>query len=270
MRKSFYYGAGMLCLVMSAILLLNTNIPQADLANVISHVKIDSEYKEYYHIGFTMPKNSLRQGTVYLPVYSMREREHICKMTVPFSMGDAEIVEHDEYFEATAQGETLRIYRFIDLLEYENLQENRADELIDNYAARKMAEEFLEEFLPHKKPYDVMVRRDDDKWVVKFVRHLSNLPNPAFPTEISLDAYGNVVKVVHYFFDYEALDTADVITVKAALAQLPRDHEDKVSLRGYDLVYGFENSVLVPVYRFYGEYACGAGFEECVRALKFY
>ena len=270
MRKGFYYGGGIICLVMAAVLLLNTSIMSDNIANDLARVRIDDGYKEYYDISFVMPRNSLRQGAVWLPVYSVREREHLWQVILPFAMGDAEIVEHDEYFEAAADGETLRIYRFIDLLEYENLQGERAGKLIDEAEAHRTAKGFLEEFLPRKQPHDAHVSRDNSNWIVRFEGHLSSLPNTAFPTEITLDAYGNITQTSHFFFEYEALGTADVITVKAALAQLPRGHEGKVDLKGFDLVYAFEDSVLVPVYRFCGEHGCGRYFEEHVKALKFY
>jgi len=270
MRRGFYYGGGMLCLVMAAVLLLNTSIIPDNIANDLARVRIDDGYKEYYDISFAMPRNSLRQGTVWLPVYSVREREQLWQVILPFAMGDAEVVEHDEYFEATADGETLRIYRFIDLLEYENLQGERAGESIDEAEARRTAKGFLEEFLPRKQPHDTHISYDDGNWIVRLEGHLSSLPNTAFPTDITLDAYGNITWASHFFFEYEALGTADVITVKAALAQLSREHEGKVDLKGFDLVYAFEDSVIVPVYRFYGEYGCGMRFEENVKALRFY
>ena len=270
MRKSIYYGAGIFCLAASAMILLNTNILPFNIENSVAQVQIDSGYKDYYHVGFPMPKNSLRQGTVYLPVYSAREREQLWQIMVPFSMGDVEIIENDEYFEAEADGEILRIYRYIDLLEYENIQGERAGKLIDENVARNTAQEFLEEFLPSKKPYDVTARRDGSDWVVRFAGQLGSMANIAFPTEITLDVYGNVVKVSHYFFEYEALGSANVITVKAALAQLPREDGRRVHLKGYELVYGFEDSVLVPMYRFYGKCAGGVNFEEFVHALRFY
>lgn len=270
MRKSVYYGAGIFCLVASAIILLNTNVLPFNLSNNVSQVQIDSGYKEYYHIGFPMPKNSLRQGTVYLPVYSENERESLWRIVVPFSMGNAKIIENDEYFEVAADGEILRIYRYIDFLEYENLQEGRAGKPIDGSAANEIAKEFLEELLRYKKPYDMTVQRDGDNWIVKFAGHLSGLANNAFPTEITLDAYGNVVRVSHYFFEYEALGSADIITVRAALSQLPREDGRRVHLKGYELAYAFEDSILVPVYKFYGKCADGVEFEEFVSALKFH
>ena len=269
MRKSFYYGVGIFCLVASAMILLNTSIMPFNLANNLSQAKYDSAYKDYYHIGFPMPKNSLRQGTVYLPAYSENEREELWDIIVPFAMSDAEIVENDEYFEVAADGEMLRIYRYLDLLEYENLRGDRATELISQDEAQKVAEEFLEEFLPRKKPYDVMVWRGDGGWVVRFAERLGGLANIAFPTEITVDAHGNIIQVSHYFFEYEALGTADVITVRAALAQLPRIEGRRVHLKGYEMAYGFEDSVLVPVYRFYGKCAGGVEFEETVPALRF-
>ena len=269
MRKSIYYGAGIFCLAASAMLLLNTNVLPFNLVNNMAQVQVDSGYVDYYHIGFPMPKNSLRQGTVYLPVYSQREREHLWQIITPFSMDGAEITENDEYFEAAADKEVLRIYRYIDLLEYENLQGDKRRP-ISSEAARTVAEEFLDEFLQHKKPYDVTIRREKDGWRVLFAGKLGGLPNMAFPTEITLDAYGNVKHVSHYFFEYEALGAADVITVRAALSLLPREDVGMVQLKSYDLVYGFEDSVLMPVYRFFGEYADGAPFEYAVKALRFY
>jgi len=252
------------------MILLNTNILPFNLANSISQATYDSGYKDYYHIGFPIPRHSLRQGTVYLPVYSENEREHLWRIIVPFSMGDVDIVENGEFFEATADGETLRIYRYIDLLEYENAHRAGSGVLIDEEAVQGVAKEFLQEFLHCKKPYNVTVRHDGSGWTVRFEEQLGGLTNTAFPTEITFDNYGNIVRVSHYFFDYEALGAADVITARAALAQLPREDGRRVHLSKYEIVYAFEDSVLVPMYRFYGKCADGVDFEEFVYALKFY
>ncbi|MCL2574212.1 MAG: hypothetical protein FWE34_06665 [Defluviitaleaceae bacterium] len=272
MRKGVYYGAGILCLAISAMLLLHANILPLNIANNISQIKFENGYKNYYHIGFPMPKNDLRQGTVYLPVYSEREREHLWDIMLPFSMDDAEITETNEYFEATAEGETLRIYRYLDLLEYENANEGKISDLIEEDTAKKIAKDFLEEILLHKKPYDVTAEHNGDNWIIEFAGELGGLPNRAFPTIITLDNYGNVTEASHFFFEYEALDIIDMITMRIALSQLPREDADegKVHLKGYELVYGFEDSVLVPMYRFYGGYAGGREFDEMVGALRFY
>lgn len=270
MHRAAYYGVGILCLAASAIILLNTNIMPFSLSNNMSRAVYDSGYTDYYHIGFPMPKNSLRQGTVYLPVYSVREREELWKIILPFSMGNVEIVENDEYFEASADGETLRIFRYVDLLEYEDVRRTKTGRPIGENTAQELAEEFLDTFLPHKKPYDVTVKGNDGGWSVRFAGQLGGLSNIAFPTEIELDIYGNIVKVSHYFFEYEALGYADMITIRAALAQLPREEGRMVYLKEYELLYGLENSVLVPMYRFYGKDTHGIAFEEFVGALRFY
>jgi len=269
MRKKIYYSAGVLCLVLSALILLNTNILPHKLTNSAFTENTDSTYKEYYHVGFPMPKNSLRRGTVYLPLYSMREEHHLWQITIPFAMQDAEVTEHDEYFEVSAEKESLRIYRFIDLVEYESFHRNKTTP-IDDSAALEIAENFLHDFLSHKKPYDTKVIREDNEIKASFTQHLAALPNAAFPTEITMDACGNIMRAAHFFFDYEAIGSADIISVRTALSRLPRDHEDRIGLKGYDLVYGFEDSVLVPVYRFYGECPDGILFEYHIGALKFY
>ena len=254
MVKRIYYGAGVLCLALSALILLNTHIPPNNLTNsVVLWEKTDAGYKDHYHIGFPMPKNSLRRGTVYLPVYSVREEHHLWQIIAPFDMLGAAVTEYDEYFEAATADETLRIYKFIDLLEYDNSRRGRAEEATDEVAV-EIAENFMLGNLPHKKPYDTHITREDDAIKVKFTGQLAGLPNNAFPTEIIMDSHGNITSAAHFFFDYEALGSADVISVKEALARLPRDYDHKISLKGYDLVYGFEDSVLVPLYYFFGEH----------------
>lgn len=272
MRKNFYYWAGAFCLVLSVVFVSTTRFPASKLTNVIIYDRLDTGYRDFYSIGFNMPKNSLRQGAVYLPIYSYREQECILQFLTAFSMEGAEITETDEYFEALDAEGVLRVYRFIDLLEYENLRNYASGRPISNENAVLAAQSFMDRFLPHQKPYNTGVSRDSDdgKIVVKFTGYLSNLPNQALTSQITLDQSGNIIRARHFFFDYEVLDAADIITVKSALAELPRDHDEKIHLSGYSLIYDFEDSVLMPFYHFEGKTACGEPFSYQVCALKFY
>jgi len=272
MRKRIYYIAGVICLAVSGFMFAGTNFSQAVLTNNLISQKTDSSYKDHYHIGFAMPKNSLRQGSVYMPIYSNHDEQCLQHMAASFGMFGASITENHDYFEAQYGDKTLRLYRYIDYLEYKNIAEYDDTEQISDETALNLALNFLEKSLPHPliKPYDTKIKHSDDHITVQFVEYLSNIPNRAFPTEVVLDVYGNVISAGHFFFDYEILGAADIITARTALTELPKIVENKVHLTGYQLVYDFEDSVLMPVYRFWGHTSCGTDFEWDINALRFY
>ena len=271
MRKKIFYGAGIACLLLAAAIIANLWITPGGLVNTISTLskKADDDYRLHYQVDFSMPKNSLRLGTVYLPVYSYREQDCIAPSLTSFSMENAEITEFEKYFEAQTADKILRIYKIIDLLEYENTGKNGVGNPVDDKAAAAMAKAFMDDFLPHSKPYATEIIHSKDEVLVTFIPYLSNIPNCAFPTQITMDTYGNITKASHFFFDYEPLGTADIITVRSALYMLPHNHEGKIRLRSCELIYAFEESVLMPFYHFRGLAPCGSDIEHHIMALKF-
>ena len=275
MRKNIYYMAGVACLLLSAVLIASTHFSSGRADETSSYRQVDRGYENFYHIAFPIPKNSLRQGTVYLPIYSNREEDCAMQLLSAFSVEDSHATEEREYFEIRDHQKILRIYKYIDLLEFENLpasvgQDRFQGEPVCDDAALTLAQDFLDAFLPHRKPYDTKITRHGHEIVVEFTSHLANLPSRAFPTQITLDSHGNVLRANHFFFDYEVLDSTDIIPVKSALAKLPQDHSEKIRLTGYTLIYDLVDSVLMPVYRFEGQKTCGTPFIYQVTALKFY
>lgn len=272
MCKRKFYSAGIVCLVLAAAIVANLLVAPGGFVNTIATLneKAKDDYRLYYQIDFPVPKNSLRLGTVYLPLYSYREKDCITPFLASLFMENAEITELDEYFEAHTSHEILRIYKFIDLLEYESTEKSAAGKPINKDTAVAIAKAFMEGFLPHSKPYDTETVHNEDEIIITFTQSLSNIPNRAFPTQITMDTHGNITKATHFFFDYEPLGTTDIITVRSALAQLPRNHEGKIRLHGFELIYAFEDSILMPFYCFHGQLPCGSDIEYHVMALKFY
>ena len=272
--RRLYYFLGFACFAASALIFSHTFFPAEKIANNVLFEADDSGFEETYHIGFAMPKNGLRRGTVYLPEYSEREEACMRGFAAHFGMGDVFITEQHDFFEAQDADGVLRMYKYIDYLEFENLAERHSAEAVTDCRAAEIAQSFLNKNLPGGvaalAPFDVKVSRDDSHITVKLISYLSNLPNHAFPTEVVMDFYGNMMSAKHFYFEYEALDHADVITMRAALGRLPDDVDKKIHLTGYQLIYDFEHSVLMPVYRFWGHAADGTDFEWDVSALKFY
>jgi len=237
------------------------------LAAFISYNRIDNSYKDHYQVGFSVNGNNFRQGAVYIPVYSYREMDCAAEIAANFSITNDNAIETAEYFEFHDLHRLLRVYKYIDLVEYANQAQHSTEKPICDNEALLIAQNFLD-VLPHRKPQSHAINRFDDEIIVNFTGVLSGLPNHAFPTTITLSPHGDVMSAIHYFFDYEILDTADIISVRTALATLPHQ-SDKIRLTNYSLVYDFADSVLMPFYRFEGYSHCGAPFVFEVSAICF-
>jgi len=270
MRKTICYAVGVICLILAAALLMTTRISTPRFANFIAYERACSDYKNHYQIGFPIPKNDFRQGAIYLPLYSFRDEDCVRQFAAVFSPNDTDVAEIAEYFEFYGANWNLQVHKYIDFMRYENPvpYADSSGEYICDEGAIAAAQEFLDAYLPHRKPQHPEVIRFDNEIVVEFTGLLSGLPNRAFPTTITLNAYGDVLCADHYFFDYEILDTADIISVRAALSKLPQQN-NKVRLSGYFLAYELIDSVLIPVYFFEGYTQCGTPIAYQVSAVCF-
>jgi len=268
MRKTIYYAAGTICLVLAAALLVTTRFPVSRLTNFMMQEQASNSYKDHYHIGFPIPKNSLRQGAVYLPVYFAKDEHEAKAIAATFGGNDAIATETAEYFEFHGTNWRLQVHRYIDLIIYENLSPKAFGERLCDDGILAAAQAFLESFLPHRKPQSSEIYRFDDEVVIEFTGLLSGLPNRGFPTTITLNAFGDVITATHYYFDYEILDMADIISARAALTKLPQQN-DKIRLTSYYLAYDLVDSVLIPIYFFEGHTPCGTPFAYQVNAICF-
>ena len=272
-KKYYYYTGGVLCLILSVLIILDSGILSFDAKEMAANAV---GYKDHYQTDFPMPKNSLAVGTAWIPIYSIGVERSVSELLAAFDMPSAEIAEYDEYFEAfypnsSSPSKTLRIYNTLDLIEYVNYTKGfTSEEIITDDKALEIADAFLHNTSLYAPPYYKEITRDGNEIKLSYAKYLESLPNFAFPTYIIMDLSGNITSVSHFYFEYEAIGNADIITVKQALALLPQCSENgKIHIHNYQLVYAFEDSIVVPAYRFRGQRPCGGVFEEYVNALKF-
>jgi hypothetical protein len=271
-----YYFVGTLCLVCSAFLLLYSGFSPESLStrmipNRIIYEKTDRGYRDFYSSDLPLHMDSLRQGAVFVPVYSVTDDSEFLGLLRSFGMEGACVYHEEEYSLAKKDGRSLRVYRFLNLLEYESTLCQAAilwD--IGNIEARDIAAAFAREHLFLKEPFETEITRNGDLIVVAFYENLGKILNRAFPTFITLDNRGNIREVSHFYFEYEELGRSDIMTPRAALADLPRNHEGKIRITDFELAYVFTNSVLQPTYTFIGITEDGSAFSYCVVALKSY
>jgi len=271
-----YYSIGVFCLAFSALLLFNSSFlsPQS-LSNRIIHEKIDRGYRDFYVSSLPLHMNDLRQGAVFVPIYSLTDDDELNSILNSFKMQNARLTCEDEYCHAVTQdGRSLKIYRFLNLLEYENLSAGNGILLglrdIGNIEAKDIAAAFAKEHLFLTEPFETSVAQNGDLFTVTFYEHLGKILNKAFPTRITLDKNGNIQTISHFYFEYEELGRSDIMSPQAALAALPRDHQGKIRITDVQISYTFINSILQPTYTFQGTNPDGTPFSHPIIALKSY
>jgi len=273
MRKPsnyIYYIGGALCLVLSVFLLMQSNVSPISLTNRVYFNNTDKSYRNYYYSAVPLHRNDLRQAAAYLPIYSITEEQDLWRFLVSFKMEQAEITNNQDYFLAQKDGLTLKVYKFLDLVEYTADTANKTQtNLIDVIEASRIAKDFVNEHLFLKNPFESTVDRIEDGIIVTFIENLGKIPNKAFPTIIIMDNYGNITSAEHFYFEYEEILRADLITPHTAISLLPRNHIGKIRINNYELIYIFENSILQPTYIFTGQYVDGSEFTADVPALNF-
>jgi hypothetical protein len=273
MRKPsdfLYYVAGTLCLVFSIFLLFQSDFSPINLTNRIYFERPDRSYRDFYQSDLPLHRNNLRQAAVYLPIYSITEYDDIWPFIESFGMEGAEISQTDEYFLIQDGPRTLRIYEFLDLLEFEQHPTNPLNETIDDDKAKAIAKDFVKQNLLIRGPYEIELKRADNKILINIIQTLGKIANRAFPSEIVMDYFGNILFARHFYFEYEELGRGDLMTASAAMAALPRNHSGKARITAFELAYVFSESILQPAYVFHGYYPCGQPFSHFVTAIKNY
>jgi hypothetical protein len=264
-------------LVCSAFLLIYSGFSPEGLANWAVRESVDRGYRDFYSSDLPLHVDSLRQGAVFVPVYSITEEDELGSILGSFNMGDADVSYEGEYFLAqAADGSSLKVYRYLNLLEWEappcinGLCERPILWDIGNIEAKNIATAFAREHLFLIEPYDTKVEAGGGLVAVTIYEEMGKILNRAFPTRIVLDKQGNVREVSHFYFEYEELGRGDIMSPRAALASLPRDHEGIIRITDCELSYAFINSVLQPAYIFRGLHPDGSMFSYCATALKSY
>jgi len=266
-----YYVGGLVCLGLAMFFLVQAGLSPTNLTNRIFAPRqtADHSYRDYYQSPLPLHQNPLRQAAVYLPIYSITEKGDIWAFVDSFGMTDASIRETDDYFLIQNDITTLRIYRFLDLVEFEQLPA-ATKHAVSNDDAKRIAKEFAAYHLFLHPPFDVEINRKDDEISITITENLGRIPNHAFPTRMTMDAHGNITSVSHFYFEYEEIARGDLMTPAAAASHLPRDHSGIATITAVDLAYIFTQSILQPAYIFRGYHTCGTPFVHHVPAIKIY
>ncbi|MCL2354262.1 MAG: hypothetical protein FWC69_06520 [Defluviitaleaceae bacterium] len=273
----FYYFAGTICLAFSVFLIFNMSSYPERLANNMVYHRIDTSYRSFYDVNippYTLNQDALRQAGVYLPIYSITYEEDLGEFLSSFSMEHATITPSEDYFVAKYDGRLLRVYKNLDLIEFEqspsSLSTDPFKPPITNNQALDIANHFIVAHSFLQQPFSTHISREAGIINITFTPLLGKIENQAFPTTITLDEAGNVLHFRHFYFEYEELARGDIITAHMALSYLPQDHIEQITITGYHLAYVFEESILQPAYIFKGHYPDGSPFESQVSALRFY
>ncbi|MCL2415652.1 MAG: hypothetical protein FWD01_02460 [Defluviitaleaceae bacterium] len=263
MRKGFYYIFGGIFIFLAGLIFLNIANSSASLANRIVP-------KENMIVDANIGNEITEQMEVFLPKYGVNDEESVYIFQSIFGMNEIPFDTFDEFFEFVDDNGALRVYRYLDFIEYFNFKEgaakNTENEMLTTAAAQGLATQMLQNYFPNFRYMDIEIKEHQNGFDIAFFPPLYDLPNLGFPTEIFLDSFGNLLSLSHYYFDYEPLGSADMIP----LAEILNNHGLNFDyLVSYKLVYGFEDSILQPIYQFFGIDDYGQEFMKYIRALRF-
>jgi len=266
-----YYIGGTLCLVLSAFLLFQSGFISDALTNRAYINNPARTYRDYYYSDIPLHRNDLRQAAAFLPIYSITEKDDVARFLTSFALEEAILYEDDEYFLLRCEGGVeLRIYRFLDKLVYSfEPQPSHENNQVSIEKAEEIARNFVKRHLFLTGGFDTTATIYFDGYLISFFENLGKIPNKAFPTTVLVDGFGNVVAVEHFYFEYEELLRADLLTAAEAAAHLPRNRSGRGRINNVELVYVFADSILQPAYIFRGVYENGEGFVHVVNGLKF-
>jgi len=265
-KKHIYYISGIICIIASVFILQNALTKSS---NLTENARYEYGYRIQYDLDFPMPKSSLVQLAAYLPVYNTKDEQDLDYFLSLFGMKDSDILQNLEYFEIVGNNRNLKIYKNLDFIEYtyNNLSKNN---IIDHTEALNIATEFMQAYLPHFVIDNAELSYNDNGFEVIISKNINHIPDNAFPTNIVMDIYGNILYISHYYFEYERLGAADIISFAEALNKLPTNFGEKAVIKSHSIVYLFEDSILQPMYQFEIKTADQNVLVYNVKALRFY
>jgi len=268
-----YFVAGTLCLILSVFLVLQSDFSPLSLSNRIFFENTDRSYKDYYQSDLKLHKNSLRQAAVYLPMYSVTTDEDVQRFAESFGM-DMDLAQHfDDYVLLANDTHLLRIYSFLDLIEYEKFSDSAPkDTPICCADAKEIARNFAKDNLYMHLPFELELSRCADAITVTLTESLGKIPNLAFPTTITFDTHGNIISAIHFYFEYEELARGDLSSPHFAMSKLPKlcQSGEKIRITQHKVAYVFADSILQPTHIFQGYYPDGNAFIYHVPAIRNY
>ena len=267
-RERLYFAGGMVCLILSGFLLFYGGMFHEVFSPTNDNYA--HRYQNYYQSDIALNSNSLRQAAVYLPIYSITEEVDLQQFLENFNLEDAQIYNNEDYFKAELDGKILRVYKFLDLIEYEaNGNNQHAHEIISKENATEIAKNFASNHFFMQQPFETKTTKNGDFFTITFTENLGKIPNKDFQSFVLIDFYGNITSAKHFYFEYEEIGRKDMLTPRQAAASLPQHNQPKKSITNYEIAYIFQNSVLQPAYIFQIRCQNNQQTSHAIPALKF-
>lgn len=228
--------------------------------------KTESSYK----LSFIPSRSPYGAVNVYLPEYKTTEYETAKYYAMRFCMEDCTLYEDDDAYKAAKDGEELKVYRNIGMLEYtSNKKDNDAKISGDDEAVESAVNALRDRYI-YPAYEEVNVLRHVSGYSLTFIDRLGNLKNYAFPQTVELDECGNVKKIIYFFLDYKKIGSSKIRSMEEAYMELP-DFNDgtEIDISKGQLVYFYENSIVQAGYLFEGEAEAGRVFTCYVKAAEY-
>lgn len=228
----------------------------------------EKKVRSIYTINFDNNKNYYGYINVYKTRFNPPQYDIANYYSQLFNVKD-NFVETDEYYAYLENGIKLYIYKDINLVKYQNnnISLNNTVKVNTETAVLK-AKEFFKENYINLTYEEAFVEYDSGLYHISFVGRLNNLKNFAFKNNVTMDKYGNILDIKYYYNTYENIGKAKIMSVNEAFYNLPIDfdHNKKIYIYNFQLVYLYENSILQPAYFFQGKFLDGNIFESFVIA----
>ena len=230
---------------------------------------------QIYDLSFIISKTPVGSMNHYMPLYSVKSIDDVNYYTTAFGFFDLEgnLSESEDYYLYQNEGEKLYIYKFGNLITYENdsYERNESINEISDEEAISLSRAFIEDKLLKLNFVETNVVRSENSIIVYFVNQLANIQNYSFMTEVTLTKDGTVIRMNYYDIELERLISTKIISMTDAYYDLPVENvPDAVDLKSCKLVYFFDDSIVQPSYLFEGENSDGELFKCFVKASLYY
>lgn len=270
--------AAVICLTLTGTLALVKFLPQNPILRNYAGTRAslnlkDSEaysIRDGYQIGFPFEDNLRGATGCYTLKYRPGAYDTAKKYAGMFIGVDSYEEDEDSYVFSGREG-TVTIDREINRIHFEAaLTDDRGELLRSDEDAVKIAEDFIERRLLTLIYEEAQVHYDGYAYRVDFINRINNLKNYAFPNQVTMDNYGQVITMDYYAIQYDKIGECRIKSVNDAFNELPAVKEDEsVLLASCQLVYIYDESIIQPAYYFQGSVSNGNTFECFVKAAVY-
>jgi hypothetical protein len=243
-----------------------------NLNNTFPIVHNKKQLNKIYTLNFEMDTEKTKKSKIYIPRFNINTFDEADYFANIFEM-DKPFTENEEYFKFLNSSGELTVFKFINLVTFENniLNYFSEEKVTSEKEAASIAENFMLNNFMYIKFNKVEVEESNDIYNVKFLNTLDNLSNHSFNSNVLVDRHGNILRMDYFYVDFDKLNNITLKSMDKAYLELPIDFNNKIEivLNSCNLVYIFENSIVQPAYHFLGKNSNDERFDCYVKASIF-